>query len=98
MIKAFLSAAAFAAAFFLSGCTTTVAFVPNECDIVVVEKPKAPEPVAIQWQVAHGIFYTDEDNFETYVRNLEDIIAYTADQSALLDYYIDAAQTCQEVR
>ena len=80
----------------LPACQTIRPIIGLECPIITVPEPTAPDLQPIDWEVAHGLFYTSEENFEIYATNLENLINYAQDLRAQNSYYVDAIESCED--
>lgn len=80
----------------LPACQTIRPIIGLECPITVVPEPPVPELQYIEWDFAHGLFYTSEENFEIYATNLTELINYAKSLQAQNTYYVDAIESCEK--
>jgi hypothetical protein len=79
----------------LPACQTIRPIIGLECPITVIPELTAPDLQPIEWEVAHGLFYTSEENFEIYATNLTELINYAKSLQAQNTYYVDAIESCE---
>ena len=80
----------------LPACQTTRPIIGVDCPITVVPEPEVPKLQYIEWEFAHGLFYTSQENFEVYAENLTKLINYAKDLQAQNIYYVDAIESCED--
>jgi hypothetical protein len=80
----------------LPACQTTRPVIGLACPIAVISVPQEPVLNRVEWRVIDDLFYTDEENFDIYVSNLENLINYSKSLQAQNIYYVDAIESCEE--